>query len=163
MCVVACLIGGAQAKAGPFELQGRIVGVHDGDTVTLLDADNRRHKIRVDGIDAPELGQAFGKAAKVRLSELVARRNVVATCSKTDRYRREVCLVQVDGVDAGGEMLRHGMAWYFRRYARELSQDRRTQYAFLEEQARITHRGLWAETASIPPWEWRASKKQEHL
>jgi endonuclease YncB( thermonuclease family) len=80
--VLLCLAGSTAACGGTIE--GRIVGVHDGDSITLLDAENRQHKIRLDGIDAPELGQPFGRAAKRHL----ANRMAVAECSKTDRYRR---------------------------------------------------------------------------
>ena len=66
-------------------------------TITLLDVDNRQHKIRLAGIDAPELGQPFGRASKQHLSELLANREAVAECGKTDRYRREVCRVLVGG------------------------------------------------------------------
>ena len=97
-----CLVGlVASTHAGTHQIEGRIVGVHDGDTITLLDAENRQHKIRLDGIDAPELGQPFGRASKQHLAELLANREAVAECSKTDRYRREVCRVLIGGADAG--------------------------------------------------------------
>lgn len=86
-----CLAGWATAET----IEGRIVGVTDGDTITLLDVDSRQHKIRLDGIDAPESGQPFGRAAKQHLAELLANREAVAECSKTDRNRREVCRVLV--------------------------------------------------------------------
>ena len=132
--------------------------VTDGDTITLLDADNRRHKIRLDGIDAPELGQPFGRASKQHLAELVANREAVAECSKTDRYRRRVCRVMVDGADAGLEQVRAGLAWFFRRYAKVLPPDRRQQYADMEAQAQAARRGLWAEAEPVAPWDWRAAK-----
>lgn len=163
MLVATSLIACTQAQATPFELQGRVVGVHDGDTITLLDAEKRQHKVRLDGIDAPELGQPFGKAARLRLSGLVVNRSVVATCSKTDRYRREVCRVQIEGLDAGEEMLRSGLAWCFRRYAKELPSDRRNQYVDLETQAKFERRGLWIEAAPVPPWEWRAAVRKDPL
>ena len=87
-----CLFGlVASTHAGTHTLEGRIVGVTDGDTITLLDVDNCQHKIRLDGIDAPESGQPFGRASKQHLAELLANREAVAECSKIDRYRREVC------------------------------------------------------------------------
>jgi hypothetical protein len=99
-----CLVGlVASTHAGTHQIEGRIVGVHDGDSITLLDAENRQHKIRLDGIDAPELGQPFGRVSKQRLTELLANREAVAECGKTDRYRCEVCRVLVGGADAGLE------------------------------------------------------------
>lgn len=154
-----CLVGlVAAAHAGTHTFEGRIVGVHDGDTVTLLDAENRQHKIRPDGIDAPELGQPFGGASKKHLAELVFNQVAVAECGKTDRYGREVCKVVVGSVDVGLEQIRAGMAWYFRRYAKDLPLDRRQQHADIEAQAKAQRRGLWADTEPVPPWDWRQRK-----
>ena len=133
------------------------MGVHDGDTITLLDAENRQHKIRLDGIDAPELGQPFGRASKQHLAELLANREAVAECSKIDRYRREVCRVLVGGTDAGLEQVRAGLAWFFRRYAKEMPPDRRQQYADTEAQAE--RHGLLADAEPVAPWDWRATQK----
>lgn len=66
------------------EVTGRIVGVHDGDTVTVLDAVRQQHKIRLQGIDAPELGQAYGQKSKQHLSDLVFGKDVIADCGKKD-------------------------------------------------------------------------------
>lgn len=91
-----CLVGlVAGTHAGTHTIEGRIVGVTDGDTITLLDGDNRQHKIRLDGIDAPESGQPFGLAAKQHLAEILANRVAVAESSKTDRYGRKACRVLV--------------------------------------------------------------------
>jgi endonuclease YncB( thermonuclease family) len=154
LIVALCLVGSTTASGHTIE--GRIVGVHDGDTITLLDADNRQHKIRLDGIDAPELGQPFGRASKQHLVALVANREAVAECGKADRYGREICRVLVRGADAGLAQLRAGMAWYFRRYAKELPPDRRQQYADMETQAQAERRGLWTDGEPVPPWDWRA-------
>lgn len=155
-----CLVGlVASTHAGTHQIKGRIVGVADGDTITMLDVDNRQHKIRLDGIDAPELGQPFGRASKQHLAELLANREAVAECSKTDRYRREVCRVLVGGADAGLEQVRAGLAWFFRRYAKELPSDRRQQYADIEAQVQAERRGLWADAEPVAPWDWRARKK----
>ena len=152
-----CLV--ASTHAGTHRLEGRVVGVTDGDTITLLDAENRQHKIRLDGIDAPERGQPFGRASKQHLAELLADREAVAECSKTDRYGRQVCRVLVGGTDAGLEQIRAGLAWYFRRYAKELPPDRRQQYADTEAQAKGERRGLWADAEPMPPWDWRANRQ----
>ena len=112
---IAMLSFVASAHAGTHQIEGRIVGVYDGDTITLLDVNKSQHKIRLDGIDAPELGQPFGRALKLHLAELLANREAGAECRKTDRYRRNVCRVLVGGADAGLAQVRAGMAWYSRR------------------------------------------------
>ena len=132
---------------------GRIARLHDGDSITLLDADNRQHKIRLDGIDAPELGQPFGRASKQHLAELLANREAMAECSKIDRFRRRVCRVMVDGADANLDQVWAGLAWFFRRYAKELPPDRRQQHAEAEVQAQAERRGLWADAEPVAPWD----------
>jgi len=52
-------------------LQGKVVGVADGDTITVLDATNTQHKIRMQGIDAPEKAQPFGQKSQQSLSQMV--------------------------------------------------------------------------------------------
>ena len=152
--VCALALASAAVQAGIIE--GRIVGVHDGDSVTILDREQRQHKVRLNGIDAPELGQPFGQAAKLHLSAAAFDRDASAECHKTDRYGRQVCRVFVDGVDVGLAQIRAGLAWFFKRYAGELKADGRRQYAEAEEAARKARRGLWADAEPVPPWEWRA-------
>ena len=64
----------------------------------------------------------------------------------------------VGGADAGLEQVRAGLAWYFRRYAKELTPDRRQQYADAEAQAQAERRGLWADAEPVAPWDWRAQR-----
>lgn len=151
----------AGAKAGTHQIDGRIVGITDGDTITLLEADYHQHKIRLDGIDAPESKQPFGNASKRSLSDLAYNRDAVAECHKPDRYGREVCRVIVGGIDVCQEQLRAGMAWVFTRYANELPRVRRKQYTESEKQAKGERRGLWADAQPVPPWEWRRDKANQ--
>ena len=160
LCLAGFLTAALALAGGPppprhVTIEGRVVRVHDGDTITLSDAADQAHQIRLNGIDAPEVGQAFGKASKRYLSERLADRRVVAECHKTDRYGREVCLVFAGGSDVGLEQIQAGMAWYFRRYGNELPQERRKEYADVEAKARAERRGLWADKQPIPPWDWR--------
>ena len=80
-------------------LTGRIVKVADGDTLTMLDASNIQHKIRISGIDAPERKQVFGTASKKNMSSLAFGKEAEAICYKRDRYKRLICTVYVNGED----------------------------------------------------------------
>lgn len=140
-------------------LKGRVVGVSDGDTITVLDAGNRQYKIRLAGIDAPESHQAFGQKSKANLSALVFNRQVVAQCTKTDKYRREICKVLVDDIDANLEQVRTGMAWWYRHYAKEQSRQDQEAYEAAEFNAKIRRTGLWADKNPMPPWDFRKSGK----
>ena len=136
-------------------LAGRVVGVSDGDTVTVLTAENRQFKIRLSGIDAPEKKQPFGAFAKETLSRQLFGHAVVVEWSKTDRYGRIVGKVEVDGVDANLEQIREGSAWVYTQYLRELPVEDRKLYLEAERLAKAAHRGLWHDAQPEPPWQWR--------
>ena len=104
-------------------ITGKVVGVADGDTITVLDATNRQHKVRFQGIDAPESNQAFGSRSKQSLSEMVFGKPIIVQYYKTDKYGRPVGKVLGGGRDINLEQLRAGMAWFYRFYEKELSKD----------------------------------------
>ena len=101
----------AVAAGGSWIIEGRVVGVSDGDTITVLDDAKTQHKIRLAGIDAPEKGRAFGERSRQSLSALVLEKRVEARCHKKDRYAREVCAVFVSLREVGLEQIRTGMVW----------------------------------------------------
>lgn len=136
-------------------LSGRIVGVSDGDTVTLLDAAYRQHKIRLAGIDAPEKSQPFGQRSKEHLSNRVFGQQVTVEGSKTDRYGRLVGKVIVSGTDVNLMQLRIGMAWHYKAYEKEQTPADRHQYAETERAARHQRVGLWRDTNPHAPWDFR--------
>lgn len=128
----------------------KVVGISDGDTLTVL-KDRKQVKIRLHGIDAPESSQDFGSRAKQAASDLAFGKSVTILPRDTDRYGRTVADVLLpDGRSLNREMVREGMAWWYREYAphdRELER--------LEAEARAAHRGLWGQSNPIPPWDWR--------
>lgn len=151
-------------------LSGTVVGVSDGDTITVLDASRAQYKIRVAGIDAPEKAQPFGQRSKESLSRLLYGKDVDVEWSKRDRYQRIVGKVAVADpscrkswcrktLDAGLAQVSTGLAWWYRAYAREQSVEDRERYEFAEEEARARHVGLWSEGSPIPPWDWRKKER----
>ncbi len=149
----------ASAHRGPSReaarLQLRVVGVHDGDTLTGLSAGNEQVKVRLDAIDAPELGQPFGQAAKKALSGKVFGREVTVHRKTTDRYGRTIGHVLLAGRDVNLEMLEEGMAWHYKHF------DHNARMAAAETAARATGKGLWAEPRPVAPWEWRQRGKEK--
>lgn len=159
----------AQDWQPPGVIVGRVVGVADGDTVTVLDATKRQHRIRVAGIDAPERGQPGGFRSKESLAALVYGQPVRVESEKRDRYGRivgKVWTAPPDSpcrskpgcpmtLDAGLEQIRQGRAWWFRKYADEQSAEDRRAYAEAESEARATQLGMWRDGEPMPPWEWR--------
>ena len=149
--LLALLVGNSLAQS----LVGRVVGVTDGDTVTLLVDGRVQHKIRLSGIDAPEKAQPFGQRAKQHLSSLVYGKTITAVGSKRDRYRRLIAKLLVDGQDANLEMVASGFSWHYKKYKSEQTAADGMAYALAERNARLARRGLWADTAPVAPWDYR--------
>jgi len=151
-----CLSATAQQQR---TVTGKVVAVADGDILTVLDAEKRQHMIRLDGIDAPESSQMFGDKARQSLSDLVRGKTVTVTSSKVARNGWIVGKVTLDGKDINLEQIRRGYAWFYRKYANELSRIDAKVYELAEDDARDKGRGLWASPGPIPPWELRAAQR----
>jgi endonuclease YncB( thermonuclease family) len=141
------------------ELIGKVIKVSDGDTITVLDSNNQKHKVRLKGIDAPESQQVYGDISTQSLSELVYDKEVLVTWDKKDKYYRILGKVIVDGRDVNYEQLKKGLAWYYKQYEKDLSDEDKKKYSEAEEWARNYTEGLWADSNSIPPWEFRHKGK----
>jgi endonuclease YncB( thermonuclease family) len=133
-----------------FKLSGRVSKVADGDTITLIDAQRKKHKIRLFGIDSPESDQPYYNAAKNALSKLVDGKSVGVDVKDTDKYGRVVGTVFVEGRNVNLEMVKLGYAWWYEYYA-PLNGDLREA----QEHARAYKSGLWADSKPTAPWDWR--------
>ena len=140
----------AAALPAGADIPVRVVAVHDGDTLTVLTDGRRRVRVRLTDIDAPELGQPFGKRAKASLSDLCFGKAAEMEVRGRDRYERTLARVKCSGRDANAEQVRLGYAWVYTRYAPADS----PLYA-LQRDARTARRGLWIDRDPMPPWEWR--------
>lgn len=127
---------------------GKVIGISDGDTLTVLDR-QRPVRIRLADIDAPESGQPFGRRARESLSELAYGKQAEVAARGRDSYGRMLGRVRVEGVDLNAEQIRRGYAWVFRRFTNDPA------LIALEGEARAAKRGLWAGRAPVPPWAWR--------
>lgn len=137
------------------EFRGRVVGVADGDTITVL-RDGRGVTVRLAGIDAPEHRQAYSQRAKEFAAALAHGRTVTVRVAGRDRYGRVLGEVLLpDGRSLNQELVRAGLAWWFRRHSHD------SRLARLEEEARERRRGLWADRAPEPPWEFRSRRGSE--
>jgi endonuclease YncB( thermonuclease family) len=131
------------------EIEGKVVAIADGDTFTLLTNINTREKIRLYGIDCPEKKQTFGNVARERLSELIYNRRVTIDVISTDRYKRLVGMVYVEGLNVNEQLLKEGLAWHYVQY------DSNPFWNQLEINARKIRIGLWKDTLPTPPWNFR--------
>jgi endonuclease YncB( thermonuclease family) len=148
--------------AAAHTIEGRVVRVSDGDTVTVLDGLHAQHRIRLAGIDAPEKAQPYGDASTRHLSEMVFGASVTVEYEKHDRYGRIVGKIMKDGHDASLEQLRVGLAWHYKQYQREQTRADRGAYADVEHEAQQAHVGLWHDPAPVAPWTWRLEQRAKH-
>ncbi|CAL63151.1 putative thermonuclease [Herminiimonas arsenicoxydans] len=126
----------------------QVIGIADGDTLTLL-VDKKPVKIRLANIDAPEKKQPFGQKSKQSLSSLCWGKNAEYVTQAIDRYKRTVAVVYCDGAQVNAAQVKLGMAWVYPKYNKDAA------LPAMEQAARLTGLGLWADVAPVPPWEWR--------
>ena len=148
--VALALLGAASVAAEP--LVGEVASIADGDSFALR-VKGERVKVRLDGIDAPELGQPWSRRAKQALTEKLAGCTVEFTTDYDDRYGRRVGRARCGSHDVNRELVREGHAWVYRKKLRDetLLED--------ERRARDDGAGLWSlpKDQRVPPWEWRRS------
>ena len=152
-CIILTLLFCSSAFADSYT--ARVVGVSDGDSITILLQSNTQQKIRLAEIDAPEKGQPFGERSKQALSGLVFGKTVKIVPVTTDRYGRTVAHISVEALDVNAALIEQGAAWVYTAYSDSplLPQ--------LQATARANKQGLWglAEYEQIPPWEWRRGRR----
>jgi endonuclease YncB( thermonuclease family) len=139
--------------AGSGVLEGRVVGVVDGDTLDVL-VGGAPLRVRVAGIDTPERDQPYASRARQALARRVFQKEVRIIAVATDRFGRTVGEVYADDACVGCELVREGFAWAYRGAGRD------PVLLELEQEARAAGRGIWSLPAGqrIPPWEWRAGE-----
>jgi len=153
--ILSALLFIAAAVASAAELRGIVVGVTDGDTITVLDGDRKQHKVSLAGIDAPEKHQGFAERSKQHLANLAIKKQVTLDCYKTDQYKRKVCRVWAEGKDVALAQVQAGLAWHYKRFEKEQTATERAAYAKAEDDARSSRSGLWQSDRPVPPWEFR--------
>lgn len=132
---------------------GAVVGITDGDTLTILDH-RQRIRIRLAAIDAPERRQPYGQRARQSLADLCYGKEAEYLPETVDQYGRTVATVFCDGVDVSLAQLERGFAWVSPRYREDLN------LLSLEHSARADRRGLWRGPRYVPPWVWRKREQK---
>lgn len=135
---------------------GKVVGISDGDTLTVLCDGRKQRRIRLFGIDAPELGQPFGRRAKDELGAMVLNKRVRVISRGVDPYGRILAIVvTANDIHINEAMVSSGYAWWYQRFAPQAENLESSQ-----ESARKSHRGLWRDLKPVPPWQWRERERE---
>jgi endonuclease YncB( thermonuclease family) len=132
----------------PATLTGKAVKIIDGDTFDLL-SNGTMYRIRLNGIDCPERGQAYYQQAKEALAKACAGSVLTVKYSSRDRNGRILGEVLVNGRSVNLLLVQQGYAWHYKKYSKD------AQLAKSETIARLAKLGLWKEGNAIAPWEWR--------
>lgn len=151
---------GATCHPLPAEMvSAQILEVHDGDTVIAQIAHGRPFRVRLNGIDAPELSQPYGLESRDHLRAEVLGQPVILDMSRLDLYGRMVARILHDSKDENLEQIRGGFAWCYRKYLRDLSQTNRAAYSDAEDTARAASCGLWSLPTPLEPWAFRKARR----
>lgn len=155
--LLLCLAFGFNLKAQklPTKFDGKIVGIKDGDTYIVL-YNKQEITIRLEHIDCPEGGQAYGKNAKRYASDLCFGKKVRIEGSKYDRYKRLIAVIYVGDTCINQAMVKGGYAWHFKKYSKDMV------YDSLQMNAERRKIGLWGDINPLSPWEWRANRKSKN-
>lgn len=148
----------------PNRFSAKVVGITDGDTITVADSDGRQEVIRLAGIDAPEHDQPFGAQSAEHLAGLVSGKTVTLDCENGRSYGRLICKSLLpDGEDACLDQVKVGMAWHYKQYQDEQSPADRAAYAAAECAAMKAQIGLWSDPHPVQPQDWRHGSKSPLL
>lgn len=147
LLLLCCLPGLVVAD----QISCRAVSISEGDTFTCLSTENKRLRVRLAEIDAPERKQPYGAEAKQVLSDLILEKQLILHIQALDRYGRTLARAYVGGRDVNYILVEQGAAWA---YTKQLK-DHRLQDA--ETLARNMGKGLWRLPAQsiVAPWDWR--------
>ena len=134
-------------------LTGTITRVSDGDTVILLDSKKKKHRVRLNGIDCPELKQRYGSDATRFVEKLCKDKAVTVEVVGRDQYKRVLGVLISGGKNVNEELLRNGLAWQYKH-------NKNPKYTTLSDEAKRMKLNIWSEDSPIAPWDWRNKQNQ---
>lgn len=145
----------SQGAPRESEFESVVIDVSDGDSLVVR-IDNRRQRLRLQGIDCPESQQVFGRVARDFTRRLALNERVTIRAKGVDQYERLLAeVVLPDGRILNDEVVRAGLAWHYRQYSKSETLQR------LEQEARVAQRGLWQDDDPVPPWRWRRENPRD--
>jgi micrococcal nuclease len=158
LIIITILLAAATAAHAQSQntITGKVIGIADGDTVTVLQNDRTQYKIRLYGIDCPESHQDFGTKAKQFVSDLIFKKDVTVIQKDMDR-KRVVGVIYLGAICINEEIIKAGFAWVYTQYCKDpMCRD----WLILEKEAKESRIGLWSHPDPVPPWEFRRGARK---
>ncbi len=134
-------------------MEAKVKRVIDGDSILVVDSNDMEFEAQLEGIDAPEMKQEFGKESLEALTKMLKDQKVKLTWKSKDTYDRLLAQVHLEDKHINVEMLRSGMAWHFKRY------NKSEELAKIELEAKQAKKGLWSQESPVAPWDYRKENK----
>lgn len=131
----------------------KVISIPDGDTLTVINSSNKKIKIRLAGIDAPELKQKYGYTSRDYLRKITSGKKLTYKIHSKDDYGRVVAILYADDKDLNYEMIKAGLAWHYKYYYKS------KKYSEAEKNARKEKLGLWQDNNPQAPWDFRRQSK----
>ena len=129
----------------------KIIKIYDGDTITALTSQKEKIKIRLYGIDAPELKQPFGKASKRHLIDLISNKSLNINEKGKDKYGRTLAVLYNGDQNINAQMVIDGYAWAYDKFSKD--------YVAFQQNAQSLKKGLWTDKDVVRPSDFRKLKK----
>lgn len=138
----------------------KVTKVVDGDTIYVFSSyDNLIKKVRLVGIDAPEMDQPYGIDSKIALENYISNKNIRIYDYGLDKYDRMLGKVIFNGKDINSLMIKNGHAWLYKKYKKSLNPYDQSYYSELENNAQNSKLGIFENPGFIEPWVWRRNKR----
>ena len=150
--LLGCLSGSSIAL-GDETVDGKVTRIIDGDSILVTDSKSVEYEVQLEGIDAPEIKQDFGKESTEGLSKLLKDKTVRITWKSKDNFERLLAQVYDGDKHINIELIKTGMAWHFKRYNKD------EELAKAETAAKEAKKGLWAKESPVAPWDYRKENK----
>ncbi|MDP8042508.1 thermonuclease family protein [Pasteurella atlantica] len=135
----------------------KVVAVLDGDTIDCLISGNKKIRVRLASIDAPEKNQNFGRVAKKKLSNYVFNKKIIVSIENKDKYGRYIgeLFLNKNSYSINFLMIQNGFAWSYDRYVKDRA------YILENREAKHLKKGLWIEKNPINPEKYRSNKEKK--
>ena len=143
----------ANLLSSPLQNVKKINSIHDGDTINIVNENGKKVKIRLYGIDAPEIKQAYGEKSRHCLEDMLFNKKISYAIEDKDKYGRIVATIYADNVNVNYEMIKKGCAWSYFQYSKSLRNE------FAQFKAKYGRIGLWAQDNPQAPWEYRKENR----